>query len=253
MCCFTRPVKFVSGTRIFARADEGGGQFLVYSMTIKAEGDLAMVLPLPVKPGTSEKGVAFINLEDYPDFFRDLEKGFPVMVSGGMTTRGLLKTSDAAPKLEVVQVGSFEASFVPTVKDFSRLDEKFRLPEGTWKKLPDYRDYGFAVFKLRKGSSKVHPMAFLFPRRDKATLFFPTVHIHDGKVHPKAGFDHVLYCQPRDGEYLVLDGWRESIGHARSYMNLDKTRGTVLPDQHCYQTILNGNLPNHDTLIAVQS
>ena len=37
-------------------------------------------------------------------------------------------------------------------------------------------------------------MAFDFPRAAKK-LFFPTVHIHDGKVHDKADFDHALYCQ----------------------------------------------------------
>ena len=111
----------------------------------------------------------------------------------------------------MVEVGSFVASFVPTVKDFSRLDEQFRLPDGTWDKLPAYKDYGFAVFKLKKGEQKVHPMAFEFPRADKTRLFFPTVHIHDGKVHDQAGFDHVLYCQGVDTRMR----WRESPSRPR--------------------------------------
>jgi hypothetical protein len=51
MCCFSRPVESVSATRIFARADEGGRQVLVYSMLFQATEPLAMVLPLPVKEG----------------------------------------------------------------------------------------------------------------------------------------------------------------------------------------------------------
>jgi hypothetical protein len=87
-----------------------------------------------------------------------------------------------------------------------------------------YRDHGFAVFKLKPGEAKIHPMAFSFPRRDTKTLFFPTVHIHDGKVHPKAGFDHGLYCQPLEHEPLQLRDWRESTGHAKSFMNVNKGR-----------------------------
>jgi hypothetical protein len=56
MCCFSRPVISVSATNIFARAAEDGRQFLVYSMTLNAKDDLAMVLPLPVKIGETKRG-----------------------------------------------------------------------------------------------------------------------------------------------------------------------------------------------------
>ena len=255
MCCFSLPVTSVSTTRIFARVDHGDRQFLVYSMHVESKQDLAMVLPLPVKPGTDEKGVTFIDLKDYPDFFDDMELGFPVpQPTGGLQNigAGSVPTS-GPPPLEVVQVGNFEASFVPTVKDFSRLDKRFRLPDGTWEKLPAYRSYGFAVFKLKAGLLAVHPMAFSFPRRDTKSLFFPTVHIHDGKVHAKADFDHLLYCQPHEGEYLMLDRWRESATHARNFVKQDKAKGLLLPDQHCYRKELSGNLPNRDTLITIES
>lgn len=154
-------------------------------------------------------------------------------------------------KLEVVTVGDFEASFVPTVKDFTRLDERFRLPQDTWSKLPDYQSYGFAVFKLKPGAMKVHPMAFSFPRRDVRELFFPTVHIHDGKVHPKAGFDHALYCQPRESQQLRLEGWQESHTHSGNFMQISKTKGVMDGEQHAYMRELRGNLPNRDTLVGI--
>ena len=250
MCCFSRPVISVSATNIFARAAEDGRQFLVYSMTLNAKDDLAMVLPLPVKIGTGEKGIGFIDLSSYPDFFADLRKGFslpPPPTASGFRSRSVA----AAAKLEVVQVGRFEASFVPTVTDFSRLDERFRLPADAWNQLPDYRDYGFAVFKLKPGEAKIHPMAFSFPRRHTKTLFFPTVHIHDGKVHPKAGFDHGLYCQPLEHEPLQLRDWRESTGHAKGFMNVNKAKGLIMPDQHCYQKEMHGQLPNRDTFVSI--
>ncbi len=257
MCCFTRPVTSVSTTRIFARVDQGDRQFLVYSMQVESKESLAMVLPLPVKMGTGEDGVKFISLKKYPDFFTDMEKGFP---PPGYTYNSAATRSAPAPVaaevLRVVEVGDFEASFVPTEKDFSRLDERFRLPEGAWKKLPVYQTYGFAVFKLKPGLRSVQPMAFSFPRRDAKTMFFPTVHIHDGKVHATADFDHVLYCQPREGEPLKFDSsrhWEESHRHLRSFMKLSRVPGLLDPDQHCYKTTMNGDLPNRDTLVSLET
>ncbi len=251
MCCFSRPVISVSATNIFARAGTDGRQFLVYSMTLNAKDDLAMVLPLPVKIGTDEKGVSFIDLSGYPDFFTDLRSGFPIAKTKCDWHFGCSTTRSAALKLEVVRVGNFEASFVPTVRDFSRLDERFRLPADTWNKLPSYQDYGFAVFKLKPGEAEIHPMAFSFPRRDTQALFFPTVHIHDGQVHPKAGFDHALYCQPQEHEQLQLRDWRESPANAKKFMKVDKAKGLIAPDQHCYQKQMHGQLPNRDTLVSI--
>jgi hypothetical protein len=251
MCCFSQPVISVSATNIFARGGKDGRQFLAYSMTVNSKHNLAMVLPLPVKIGATEKSVHFISLSGYPDLFADLRSGFPEPSTRSKSVTG---TDSIAPPpagmLEVVRVGSFEASFVPTLKDFSRLDKRFRLPDGVWKQLPRYKDYGFAVFKLKSGERKVHPMAFSFPRRDTKTLFFPTVHIHDGKVHAEAEFDHVLYCQPREQEPLQVRDWRESPGNAAKFVKVDKAKGLVAADQHCYQKLMHGMLPNRDTLVA---
>ena len=223
---------------------------MVYSMTLKAKKDLAMVLPLPVKFGTDERGVSFIDLSGYAEFFDDLLKGFPVIVWAGESRSASTFTNSLPAKLEVVKVGSFEASFVPTIKDFSRLDERFRISDSAWKQLPDYQDFGFAVFKLKAGESKIHPMAFSFPRKDPKTLFFPTVHIHDGKVHSRAKFDHALYCQPSELERPTIHDWQESDSDARRFMKVDKTKGLILGDQHCYQKKLHGMLPNRDTLVS---
>jgi hypothetical protein len=184
-----------------------------------------------------------------------MEMGFvrPLMTRGRSYSLGAIPSDRM---LEVVPVGDFEASFVPTEKDFSRLDERFQLPAGTWEKLPDYQDYGFAVFKLKPGLQQLHPMSFSFPRRDGGSLFFPTVHIHDGKVHKKAEFDHVLYCQPREGEPLKFvrgSVWEESQGHARNFMKPAQTQGVVDADQHCYKRPLHGNLPNRDTVVQLDA
>ena len=250
MCCFSGPVDRVADTSIFARSVENGRQILVYAMTISTRNDVAMILPLPVPPGSAEDAVRFISLKEYPDFFKDLKKGFPEPVS-----RSLMPTKSAPPaaatpaKLEVVQVGEFEASFVPTVKDFSRLDARFRLPDQTWEQLPATKDYGFAVFKLKPTATEVHPMAFEFPRVNPKQLFFPTVHIHDGKVHAKAAFDHALYCQKRDGEKLSLPDWRESDVTAGQFMKTSKAAGVLDAARHCYLKEVRGERKNEDVVL----
>lgn len=82
--------------------------------------------------------------------------------------------------------------------------------------LPLYSDYGFAVFQLPRHNAREHAMAFEFPRREKEQLFFPTVHIHDGKVGQAAHFDHALYCQvsPRPR------GWKASFWHPYDHSRL---------------------------------
>lgn len=251
MCCFSGPVKDVSGTKIFARGGKGGREFVVYEMEFEAAADVAMILPLPVPAKTLEGDVRFLDLSEYEHFFSDLEAGFPAPLRSpaagafGLGGGGL----GGAPNLAVVEVGEFEASFVPTVADFARLDERFRLPADTWlKSLPQYKEFGFAVFKLKSGHHKVHPMAFDFPRRNPLPLFFPTVHIHDGEVHANADFDHTLYLQAT-GNRRPLAGWRESPRPASAFMEIEQTKGIVEAKAHVYRRELKGKLKNVDIVI----
>src|SRR5215467_8425585 len=117
MCCFSRPVISVSATKIFARPANDGRQFLVYSMSIEADRDLAMILPLPVKTPAGEKDVEFIDLKGYSEFFSDLLSGFPLPPKKDSWHLSLSRSTTASlSTLEVVKVGDFEASFVPAVK-----------------------------------------------------------------------------------------------------------------------------------------
>ncbi len=158
MCCFSGNVTSVSDTNLFARSAVGDRQFLVYSMQYEADSELAMILPLPVPPAAPEDALQFIDLSGYPAFFADLRLGFPEPIPRGAPLQRL--GAPQAKALRVYDVGSFEASFVPQPADFERLDGRFRLPAGVWDQLPQYRDWGFAVFKLKSGVRTVHPMAF---------------------------------------------------------------------------------------------
>jgi hypothetical protein len=247
MCCFSKPVDVVADTNIFARDSKDGRQFLVYSMKFKSGEDLAMILPIPTPKASAEDAVKFISLKKYEKFFDDLRNGFPVKKDAPPPGKG--GAGGALGGLVVVEVGDFIASFVPAIKDFSRLDERFRLPEGVWEKLPQYKDFGFAVFKLKKpekGQSKVHPMALEFPRVDKKVLFFPTVHIHDGKVSDKAQFDHSLFCQTSGA---APARWDESEGLAESFVKVKETEGIVDANAHVYRKLMKGNFDNKDVLV----
>ena len=247
MCCFSGPVQQVADTRIFARAVEHGRQVLAYQMTFSANQDLAMILPLPVPRATPDHALRFIDLERYPTFFADLHEGFREPVARALANKGPAAAAANAP-LEVVAVGSFEASFVPSLNDFTRLDARFRMPAGVWDRLPQYASFGFAVFKLKKEAHTVHPMAFEFPRADPTTLFFPTVHIHDGAVHSSATFDHALYCQVK-GHVTALGDWRESRQPAGMFADIKKAHGLLDGDGHCYLKELRGTLANQDTIV----
>jgi hypothetical protein len=250
MCCFSGPVEDVSGTRIFARLD-GQRQALVYQMQFSATADLAMVLPLPTPAGSAEDALEFVDLSGYEDLFDDLWSGFPQPRS---LSRGRGPNSDSFGELEVVQVGSFEASFVPTLADFERLDARFRLDAGVWDALPQYADWGFAVFKLRSQDHSVHPMALWFPTRQPEAVFFPTVHIHDGGVHARARFDHTLYCQlppQRHGGTGFAGTWQESDDVARGFVDTERAAGLVAGGDHVYLRTLRGSLENRDTLVEL--
>jgi hypothetical protein len=233
-------------------------------MTYAADRPVAMILPLPVA-ARDEDAVHFLSLKEYPNFFADLHKAFEPPPSRGWFKSLSARTASAAPTLRVHEVGDFVASFVPSLGDFGRLDKRFRLPRQTWNKIPAYRDWGFAVFQLKAtGQSniqQVHPMAFTFPTRLSGTLFFPTVHIHDGQVHPTEQFDHALYFQtkravadphalagsrPRAGRWLET-----SAREAGRCVNVHRARGMVWGGEKCFRLNLRGDLPNQDTLIRL--
>lgn len=247
MCCFSGNVD-VSSTRIFARFVSKDAQCVVYQMKYVAAEPVAMVLPIPTPAKSPEDAVQFVDLKGYKDFFADLNRGFPPPPMTRPAAVGAALGLKHDP-LKVVEVGDFIASFVPSVGDFDRLDPKFRLPSGAWEKLPQQKTYGFAVFQLKKDVTETHPMAFNFPTRRGAGLFFPTVHIHDGEVHDDADFDHVLYLQPRSMDEMMPRQWAESTQPAGMFMKEREAQKLIEPELHVYRRFLNGKLKNQDLIV----
>jgi hypothetical protein len=182
MCVFTgsAPGLSVSDTNIFARR-LGPRQLLAIQLQLRVPHPVAMILPLPVSDDT----VRFLDLSGCPDLFTRLDAGFP--------------QADARPDaLPVEQVGAYEATYVPTVEDFVHLDPRFRVDDEVWRRLPGYRDAAFAVFQLRPGERRLHPIGLEYAARWPEWLYFPTVHAHAGRLADEAEFDHTLYFQGFD-------------------------------------------------------
>lgn len=92
-------------------------------------------------------------------------------------------------------------------------------------------------------------MAFDFPRRDPSSLFFPTVHVHDGAVHEEASFDHHLYCQLADVSEVA--SWESSAGPLGGFVDVERAAGLVDGDAYCFRRQLVGVLPNRDQTLAL--
>ena len=136
MCIFSRPVISVDATQIFARLSGDGSQYLAYQMRYDSPEENAMILPIPVKQPANDQSIEFINLENYDEFFDDLDRGFPYEHRPGIACSGAY--SLAKDSLKVFEVGNYIASFVPTLSDFDRLDPQFKLPNEIWQSIPGY-------------------------------------------------------------------------------------------------------------------
>jgi hypothetical protein len=285
MCIFSGPVKSVSNTRIFARqipptSGMAAMQSLVYKMRFDADSPVAMILPLPVDTNYGQNALTFVDLSRYPNFFDLLDEKFP-KPNPKMGLERRLGRSIGSDTLPVHQVGRYEASFVPNQRDFERLDSRFVLPKRAWDQLPQYADYGFAVFKLNdskpapppsssqwptrrhsqsrpdwtpaalSGPQDVHPMAFLFIPRFPNSIFFPTIHIHDGDVHQFGDFDHELYVQSEELGADLVNGAVTGEPWLMSSSPLSGVGpGNVIdPDRRGYKATLKGELSNVDVIL----
>lgn len=273
MCIFAQPVVSVTDTNIFARQLAGGWQSLVYQMNFASQSKNAIILPIPVQLlSKNEDSLEFISMKEYGSFFTDLDRLFPLALPNRPFSRGGVDHAVDSPKstLRVQEVGDFVASFVPTISDFDRLDKQFRLPQESWDQIPAYADYGFAVFQLKSLVGKPHPMAFKFKSQLNATqpgsVFFPTVHIHDGEVHDRESFDHTLYLQSPEfdqacGPYVQsarhvddgATGYTRSKWAAARFCDIEKSQGILDAQGLVHRHEMRGVFKNTDVVANLSS
>jgi MYXO-CTERM domain-containing protein len=263
MCCFSTKTE-VHSTSIFGRMTGSGTQALVYQMQYAAAEPTAMILPLPVALPAADATVRWKSLKEYASFFADLESGFPEEQPKSQKASRSVPAAVAAAPLPVHEVGDFVASFVPSVSDFSRIDPRFVIAKDIWAAIPEYADYGFAVFQLKSLAGTPHPIAFEFDTRMPDAVYFPTVHIHDGTVHREDDFDHALYLQEarfdaRVSGYDGPDAVDRSTGHVRSkekvasFASVERAGGLLDGSLLVHRATMKGMLPNRDTIVSLGS
>ncbi len=87
-------------------------------------------------------------------------------------------------------------------------------------------------------------------------MFFPTVHIHDGKVHATERFDHILYAQwdgPTGGTLQHIfspSPWQKSKQDIGKAVKVARTQGIVDAGLPVHRRELQGRFPNRDTWLS---
>jgi hypothetical protein len=222
-------------------------QFLVYSMNYRVGEDLAMVLPLPVPVGSKEDAVQFIDLHGYGEFFADLQSGFPVAASD--KRRPLSRSMPSHCRQRRSRWFRSAASKRRLCRRSKTLRASmlgFACRTGFGTSCPPTKSRGLRCSSCARMPARCirWRLRFLAPIASK--LFFPTVHIHDGKVHDTAHFDHSLYCQV-GSQYGKTTGWEETPQLASAFVKVAATKGIVDGSAHCYRKTILGNQKNQDT------
>lgn len=268
MCIFNTVTEEVSGTRILVAPLPDNRQLVVYENQVTSTTDNAMILPVPCDP---DGVITMVDMSGYTDIFEDCEKYFePPSPSYDSNNWGSGKDEyDLASfaAIEVLQVGAYKVSIVPSIDDLDRLDDEvFKLTPKTKSVLSAHYARGFqfvvCMFSAADSIQHHHPIAYTHPRLPTPfgiTLFVPTVHehgsTHDDTKKPPSGlvdahFDHTIYSvntAPDGG--LFNDSWTLSE-HGITKVVWDKVVPNV-PFKFMRKRRLVGLFPNTDLILTI--
>ena len=180
MCIVSGAVERISGTKILIARREQNLQLTVYAnaVVLKAEHG-AMILPVP------QGDITFLDLSGYPNLFKDLHAA----VHGHSLSRSVAKS------LKVVDVGSYRASVVPSIRDLEHLSQEFRLDPRAVQFVREHYAEGFGFVVCQLASNKTyHPFGYIH-HITSPRLFVPTMHLHDhgqGSI-VRPDWDHDIY------------------------------------------------------------
>lgn len=233
---FTRKVKQVSSTKIFVshvkvKDMKEVKQLTIYENYVDSINDNVMILPYP---NQNDDKVAFISLKENSKIFKDMKKCFPKPTKLILKSRERgdgLYGSMRSKSLEVIEVGSYQASVAKTADDLDNLDESVftNLDSKVLKSIKKKysKGFGFVICKFKKGGGKKHPIAYLTHGQDE--LFVPLVHVHNGEgVKEYEEFDHIIYSICTDSRLKTplneMEGMISNLrGFEHSGHNITKT------------------------------
>lgn len=180
MCIVSGAVERISGTKILIARREQNLQLTVYANAVALKADHgAMILPVP------QGDITFLDLSGYPNLFKDLHAA----VHGHSLSRSVAKS------LKVVDVGSYRASVVPSIRDLKHLSQEFRLDPRAVQFVREHYAEGFSFVVCQLASNKTyHPFGYIH-HITSPRLFVPTMHFHDHGQGPtvRPDWDHDIY------------------------------------------------------------
>jgi hypothetical protein len=185
-------VKDLSATKILAALLRGGRrQLTVYANSVAtAVQGSCMVLAVP-NPGS----VRLLDMSGYSTIFDDC-LAMTQRYSESYGSRGGTLSYDSAP-LAVHSVGDYDASIVPALADFARLDPASFTMAPEFLQFMD-RTYagtamGFIVCKLQRSSSLKPYAPFGYVHDVSDHVFVPTMHFHirEGGVQSAGSGDNM--------------------------------------------------------------
>jgi hypothetical protein len=201
MCIIIGNVESVKGTKIFAMpsSDDSQRQLLVYKNEVASVAQNLMILPVPFPETLKFEKVS-------KTLFRDLEDSICWTSREWKTSISLTRST-----LPVLSVGSYRVSVVPSIQEFSNLDNRvFSLPAPLVKLMTDeYGDkpFGFVCCRLKAGVQNYEPLAYSHRRWKSDMLFIPTLHYHPGEEGVSADWDHEVYTMRTTMDANQCHGW----------------------------------------------
>lgn len=222
---FIGAIASVLMTSILVVPLDDGRQLTVYENAVhigRFDGGRARTAPEPVAmvlPVPAGDHFEFVDMSGIGDGFFDALKPMldwiPTFVMPADDGK-LRALSAPPPELEVLQVGSYKCSLVPTIDDFVRLNTGVYgdIVPLTEVLVEHYAtDFMFAVCMLGE-SALAHPLAYTHARAPADRLFVPTRHFHehaDGDTsidwdHHVYGVDVPLVSEVCEMTYNVSDG-----------------------------------------------
>lgn len=182
-------------------------QVTVYSNSISrvsqnATADLrgvTMVLPFPLRDGSSVNDVTLIDMSLRPRFFENLdsmpwrplarraERPRGGGGGGGFSFGAPQASQTPPPPPPIERVGSYDVSVCADLAALQRVeDSHFKISEAVLRASTKFygKDFGFIVARVAPefiNSNTVSTLAYMHPLNSDGSLFVPSYHVHDSK------------------------------------------------------------------------
>lgn len=148
-----------------------------------------MILPVPsTKEGAD---ISLVSMEGAEDLFKVLNE----IYTPRARSMGLSKSKSRETfSLEVKKVGDYDVSIVPSLRDFDRLSDIFKVSENVSEILESNYSNGFSfVVAMLNKTGSFQPLAYTHEMPRDLKMFVPTRHEHGDDEEGLPDWDHTIY------------------------------------------------------------